>query len=113
MVYSHNEIRHSNENERTTASHNNIDECHKRDVEQKIARYKRVHVTVTYIRLYSVQKQVELICGEVKTVIALEQVSAQGSGGWGIGSGGNVLYLDESADYMDVFSLRNVTKLYS
>ena len=33
--------------------------------------------------------------------------------GWDIGSGGNVLFLDQGDDYMDVFGLRNGIKLYS
>lgn len=76
MVYSHNEILHSNENERTTIFCNNIGEFHKHDCEQKVARYERVYIIFAYIHLYQVQKQVELIYGEVKTVIALEQLSA-------------------------------------
>ena len=81
MVNSHNEIRHSKENERTTPSHGNIDEFHKHDVEQKVASYKRVHVIFIYVHLYKVQKQVESIYGEVKTAIILEQVST-GMGYW-------------------------------
>lgn len=62
-------------NERTTTSHGSTDECHKHDAEQKVARYKRVHVIFIYVHSYKEQKQVELIYGEVKTAIILERVS--------------------------------------
>lgn len=81
MVYSQNELWHSKENEGTTTAHKSTDEFHKRDVEQKVARYKTVSVILIYTHPYKAQKQVRLIYGEVKSTIIPEQVSG-GKSSW-------------------------------
>ena len=63
----------------TTTTHNSTDEFHKHDAEQKVARYKIVHVIFIYIHPYKVQKQVRLTYGEVMAMIILEQVSSRKS----------------------------------
>lgn len=84
-------------------SHDNVNKFHKHDIEQKVARF-------IYIHLYKIQKQVELIFGEVKTVISPDQVSTEkgmGNGASGVGE----CFLDQGAGYMDVLTLRNFIKL--
>lgn len=58
------------------------------------------------------QKQVELIFGDVKTVISLDQVSTEkgmGNGASGVGE----RFLDQGAGYIDILTLRYFIKLYS
>lgn len=87
-------------------------EFHKHDASGKSPNTKRVHTRI-YIHLCKVQKQVELICGEVKTVVKWRpwaDINWEGHGERDFWSGGTCCFLITEL-VTRMCSLRNFTML--